>query len=67
MTQAERILDFIASNGAITQRDAYQMGIYRLASRINDLRNDGVDIETERKRVRNADGTFSTIAVYKRA
>lgn len=64
MTQAERILSFIEQNGAITQRDAYKMGIYRLASRINEIRRDGTDIKTERKRVQNADGTFSTIAVY---
>ena len=67
MTQAERIMEFMDTNGDITQRDAYKMGIYRLASRINDLRKEGVTIETIRKRVKNADGSESTIAVYRRA
>lgn len=64
MTQAEKILEYIEQNGTITQRDAYKMGIYRLASRINEIRRDGANIKTERKRVQNADGTHSTIAVY---
>ena len=49
----------------ITQRDAYNLGIYRLASRIKDMKDKGYQIETEYVRVENADGTFSRIARYK--
>lgn len=49
----------------ITQRDAYKLGIYRLASRISDMKAKGYQIITEYIRVENADGTFSRIARYK--
>ena len=49
----------------ITQRDAYKLGIYRLASRIADMKDLGYQIVTEYIRVENADGSFSRIARYK--
>lgn len=64
MTQADKIIHYLNRYGHITQRDAYKMGIYRLASRINDIRRDGIPIKTERREVTNMDGTKSTIAVY---
>ena len=64
MTQCERILDYIKSTGSITQREAISLGIYRLASRINDLKAAGIRIDTERILVKNCDGTSSSIARY---
>ena len=46
MTQNEKIVEFIERNGSITSRDAMlSLNIYRLASRINELRKI-YDIET---------------------
>lgn len=67
MTQCEKIKMVLDQTGEITQRDAIYMGIYRLASRINDLRNEGVEIRTEMKKVKNRDGSTSHIAVYRLA
>ena len=64
MKQTEMVLRHIELWGKITQRDAYHMGIYRLASRVNDLRREGVDIKTEMVEVTNADGSKSRVAVY---
>lgn len=67
MTQCERVLKYIDQFGEITPRDAVNMGIYRLASRINDLRKDGVEITTEMREVKNLDGSKTRIAVYRRS
>ena len=70
-TQIEKIERFcIRKNGElcvlfwITQRDALGLGIYRLASRIADMKEMGYQIATEYIRVQNADGTYSRIARY---
>ena len=45
MTQCEKILDYMLSNGSITPLDAMkEFGCMRLASRINDLKRQGVVI-----------------------
>lgn len=45
MTQCEKILDYMCSNGSITPLDALrEFGCMRLASRINDLKRQGVVI-----------------------
>ena len=67
MTQNEKILDIIDTNGQITKRDAMLAGIMCLTSRIDELRKAGVDIVTDRQKVRNADGSHSWIGVYRRA
>ena len=41
-TQTQRIIDYIAEFGSITQLDALRdLGIMRLASRISDLKRQG--------------------------
>lgn len=50
--------------GEITQKDAYNMDIYRLASRINDLKREGYEIHTEYKKVKTRYGE-TQIAVYR--
>lgn len=64
MTQCEKVVKYMKENGTITQREALGLGIYRLASRISDLRTAGVKIKTEDVKVQNVDGTFSWIARY---
>ncbi len=45
MTQCEKILDYMRSNGSITPLDAMrEFGCMRLASRINDLKRQGIGI-----------------------
>ena len=48
MTQEQRILDWLDRHGSITQKQAIdELGIMRLASRVNDLRKAGTPIITE--------------------
>lgn len=63
MTQCEAVLEFMRIYGEITQKDAYGMDIYRLASRISDLKNEGYEIKTEYKDVDTRYGK-TKIAVY---
>ena len=64
MTQGEAVLEFMRIYGEITQKDAYNMDIYRLASRINDLKREGYEIHTEYKKVKTRYGE-TQIAVYR--
>lgn len=64
MRQADKILDYLRRHGEITQRDAISFGCYRLGARVFDLKDEGVAITTEIRKVKNADGSFSHIAVY---
>ena len=64
MTQNSKIIHYLNRYGSITQRDALKLGIYRLASRISELRRDGIPIRTDMKQVTNADGSKSNVAVY---
>ena len=64
MTQCERIIEYMKTHGSITARQAYHLGIMRLASRISDLRRAGVLIKSEDVKVKNRDGTHSYIAKY---
>lgn len=64
MTQTEKILNYMNEHGSITARQAYKMGIMRLASRISDLRCAGYRIKTENVKVKNRDGSHSHIAKY---
>lgn len=64
-TQCDKVLEYMKSHGEITQREAFFMGIQRLASRICDLRKSGIVIESELRTVRNHDKTTSNIAVYR--
>lgn len=64
MTQCEAVLEFMRVFGEITQKDAYNMDIYRLASRISDLKREGYEIKTEYKEVDTRYGK-TKIAVYR--
>lgn len=62
--QKERVLDYMKRYGKISQRDAYEMGIARLASRICEIKKDGILIKTEPKKVINKDQSTSIITIY---
>ena len=62
--QEAKIVAFCREHIWITQRDAYKLGIYRLASRIFDMTEKGYVIIREYVRVKNADGSESQIARY---
>lgn len=53
-TQNQRVLDYIAENGSITQLEALRdLGIMRLASRISDLKKEGYAIKGVTETVKN--------------
>lgn len=53
-TQNQRILDYIAKFGSITQLDALKdLGVMRLASRISDLKKQGYPIISKTEAVKN--------------
>lgn len=64
MKQTDKILEFCATHKTITQRQAYKLGIYRLASRMYDLGRMGYRIGKEDIKVKNRDGSFSWITRY---
>ena len=65
-TQNERILDYIARFGSITQLEALQdLGVMRLASRISDLRSEGYPITSTIETVKNRFGEKCHIKRYK--
>ncbi len=54
VTQSQRVLDYIEEFGSITQLEALRdLGVMRLASRISDLRRQGVRIESTVETVKN--------------
>lgn len=66
MTQCERILRHLNDYGSITSMVAMQeYGIMRLASRINDLRAQGIAIVSETKTAKNRYGETTHFAVYR--
>ena len=70
MTQKNLILNYMYTIGPITQRDAYFLGVGRLASRVHELREDGWNIpktmvKNERNNGRHAEYTLSSIDVIR--
>lgn len=65
-TQCDRILRHLKDYGSITSMIAMQeYGIMRLASRINDLRAQGIKIVSETVAGKNRYGETMHYAVYK--
>ena len=68
ITQCERILRHLKDYGSITSLEAVnEYGIMRLASRINDLRAEGVAIVSETNTGKNRYGETTHFAVYRLA
>lgn len=64
-TQNERILDYIAEFGSITQLEALRdLGVMRLASRMSDLRKQGYNIISKTESVKNRYGESCRIKRY---
>ena len=64
-TQNQRILDYIAEFGSITQLEALRdLGVMRLASRISDLRKKGYEITSKTEAVKNRYGESCYVKRY---
>lgn len=64
-TQNNRILEYIAQFGSITQLDALRdLGVMRLASRVSDLRKKGYNIVSTSEEVKNRYGEACRIKRY---
>ena len=62
MTQNEMILNHIKKNGSITSMEAFaEYNITRLSGRIHDLRREGHNIITEKRKAKNG----AMYAVYR--
>lgn len=66
MNQRNRILQYLENHGSITQKEANELGIFRLAARIMELRESGIDIPCDMMTGKNEYGTFH-YARYRRA
>lgn len=63
--QTDRVLAYIHEFGSISQLEALRdLGVMRLASRISDLRKQGVDIVSWREAVKNRYGEKCYIKRY---
>lgn len=64
-TQAQRVLDYIAKYGSITQFEALKdLGVMRLASRVSELRKHGHKIESQMVKVENRYGETCRVKRY---
>lgn len=64
-TQCERVIRHLKEVGSITSAEAMQeYGIYRLASRINDLKKNGIKIITNMVTAKNRYGEPTHFAKY---
>lgn len=65
VTQCERVLRHLNDFGSITSAEAMeQYGIYRLASRVSDLKKLGFPVVTERVKSKNRYGETVSFAKY---
>lgn len=65
-TQTERVLSYIRSYGSITQMEAMSdLGVYRLASRISELKKAGYNIIGETEAVKNRFGEKCYVKRYR--
>lgn len=64
-TQCERIVSYIEENGSITQLDALrEFGCMRLASRISDLKRQGIPVKRTMGTSKNRYGEPISYARY---
>lgn len=64
-SQNERILEYMRTEGSITQLTALQdLGVMRLASRISDLRKQGYSIVSKSEAIKNRYGETCHIKRY---
>lgn len=65
MTQREAILQYIKDFGSITPMQAFaDLGITKLATRISEMRKDGMEFKIETVHIRNRYGKAVSYAKY---
>ena len=65
LTQNERVINYLSQGNKITSLDAWkELGIMRLASRIYDIKRQGVAIEKEQITVKNRFGESCTVSQW---
>ena len=65
MTQKELIIDYIADFGSITPMEAFSdLGITKLATRISEMRKEGVEFKIEQITSKNRYGKTIRYAQY---
>lgn len=65
MSQVLDIIEYIRDNGSITTRQAMtELGCFRLASRINEMRKHGIPIDVEMVSVPTRNGKTARVARY---
>lgn len=65
-TQKQRIIDYIQQFGSISSWEAYaDLGITQLGARIDQLKKDGYEFETEWESKKNRYGENTTYKRYK--
>lgn len=64
MTQKEQIIAHFLEGKSITSGEAYQMGIGRLASRINDIKESGIPVRDQFIKVLKANGDTAVVKEY---
>ena len=65
VSQCDRIVDYIKEEGFITQLEALrELGCFRLASRMCDLKKQGYQVKSEMIKVKNRYGEDVSIAKY---
>lgn len=65
LKQTRRVIDYIERFGSITTLEAVRdLGVMRLASRINDLRKEGYPIVSEYIKVKNRYGEHTSVKRY---
>jgi hypothetical protein len=63
-TQKQLILDYIADFGSITPMEAYSLGITKLATRISEMRKEGMQFKIETIKGKNRYGKATRYARY---
>ena len=68
MTQCERILKYMEDFGSISTMQAFaDLGITRLASRVHDIKQMGIPIDTKIVKTKNRYNESTHYAVYTKA
>lgn len=66
MTQCEMIVDYLQTHVGITSKEAMeQLGVYRLASRIHDLKEEGYSFDAVAREEINRYGQKTTFTEYR--
>ena len=63
-TQKQLILDYIADFGCITPMEAFELGITKLATRISEMRREGMEFKIEQVKGKNRYGKATRYARY---